>query len=96
MAKGYWIVNEIVHDMDVFKEYQAANAEPLARYDGKFMVRGGTQEVREGTAFPRTVMVEFASYQDAVACYEDPQYQAAMEFRKRAADATFLIVEGAD
>lgn len=96
MAKGYWIVNEIVHDMDVFKEYQAANAEPLKRFGGKFMIRGGTQEVREGTAFPRTVMVEFDSYSDAVACYEDPQYQAAMQIRKRAAHATFIIVEGAD
>lgn len=96
MPKGYWIVNEIVHDLELFKTYQQANGGPLKRHDGKFIVRGGTQETREGTSFPRTVVVEFPSYTAAVACYEDPEYQKAAAIREKAADATFMIVEGAE
>ena len=30
MAKGYWIVNNIVNDGETYKAYQAANAAPFA------------------------------------------------------------------
>ena len=96
MAKGYWIVNNIVHDVESYKKYQAANAAPFAKYGAKFIVRGGTQETREGTSFPRCVVLEFDSYTDAVACYEDPEYQAAKAFRDPVAEGTLIIVEGAD
>ena len=72
MPKGYWIANNIVHDAATYESYKAANAAPLAKYGAKFVVRGGTQEGKEGTTFPRTVVIEFASYADALACYDDP------------------------
>ena len=96
MAKGYWIVNNIVHDADNYKAYQAANAAPFAKYGAKFLIRGGTQETREGTSFPRSVVLEFESYAQAVACYEDPEYQAAKALRDPVAEGMLLIVEGAE
>jgi uncharacterized protein (DUF1330 family) len=94
MPKGYWIVNNLVHDAEAYGRYKDANAAPFARHGAKFLVRGGTQETREGTTFPRTVVLEFPSYAAAVACYDDPDYQTALAIRAPAAEGNLLIVEG--
>lgn len=94
MPKGYWIANMDVHDGAKYDVYRAANAKPLAEFGGRFVVRGGTQEVREGTGRGRTVVIEFASYADAVACYESNDYQAAKALRVDISDGTLVIVEG--
>ena len=96
MPKGYWIVNNLVTDAEVYDKYKAANAAPLARHGARFLVRGGTQQAREGEAFPRTVVIEFASLDAAIACYEDPEYQAARDIRDRAAEGRLIIVQGYD
>jgi uncharacterized protein (DUF1330 family) len=92
--KGYWIANVDVRDADVYDRYRAANAKPFADFGAKFLVRGGTQQVREGRAHTRTVVIEFPSYADAVACYESAAYQAAKDIRMNVADCTMVIVEG--
>ena len=94
--KGYWIGNMDVRDAAVYDKYRAANAKPFAEYGAKFLVRGGTQQVREGTANSRTVVIEFPSYADAVACYESPGYQAAKDIRMAVADGSLIIIEGYD
>ena len=48
----------------------------------------------EGEDRPRNVVLEFASYEDAVNCYNSPEYQAAREHRVDAGLATIVIVEG--
>ena len=67
MPKGYWVAHVDVRDPEAYEKYKAANAEPFAKYGARFLVRGGPGEVREGTAKGRTVVIEFASYADAVA-----------------------------
>jgi uncharacterized protein (DUF1330 family) len=94
MPKGYWIVNNLVTDAAAYAAYRDANAAPLAEYGGRFLVRAGTQEVREGPANPRTVVIEFPSLEAARACYDSPGYQAAVALRAGAATGAFIIVEG--
>ena len=96
MAKGYWIANADVHDAETYDTYRKANAEAFAKYGAKFLVRGGAQDVREGALRSRTVVIEFASYADAVACYDSPEYQAAKAIRTPVSDANLCIVEGYD
>ena len=96
MPKGYWIVNNRVDDAAAYENYKAANAAPLARHGGQFLIRAGQQVAREGSPLPRTVVIEFPSYEAALACYEDADYQAAIKIREAAADGTLLIVEGYD
>ncbi|MGR3663054.1 MAG: DUF1330 domain-containing protein [Paracoccaceae bacterium] len=94
MAKGYWIVNNIVHDVDTYERYKAVNAAAFAKYGAKFIVRGGQQTLREGQAHPRTVVLEFKSYDTAIACYESEEYQKALAIRTPISDANLVIVEG--
>ncbi|WP_226779198.1 DUF1330 domain-containing protein [Oceaniglobus trochenteri] len=96
MPKGYWIANNIVHDADEYARYKAANGAVFARHGARFIVRGGTQEAREGDPFPRSVVIEFPSYAQALACYEDPDYQAAKAIREPASQTRLVIVEGYD
>lgn len=94
MPKGYWIVNNIVRDSAAYDLYRAANAAPLAQYGARFLVRGGRQTATEGTPHPRSVVLEFPSYDAALACYHDAGYAAARALRAAAAEGTFIIVEG--
>ena len=94
MPKGYWIAHAEVRDRETYDRYRQANAAPFARWGARFLVRGGDCEIREGAARPRTVVIEFPSYADAIACYEDPEYQAAKAIRDPVADADLMIVEG--
>jgi len=96
MPKGYWIVRADISDADRYKEYVAANAEPLARHGARFLVRGGASECLEGGARARNVVVEFPSVESAKACYADPGYQRAVAFRQGAAEFDLVIVEGYD
>lgn len=96
MAKGYWVVNLEVTDLEIYKQYQAFVRPFLAANDGRFLVRGGQTSIVEGTVLPRVVVVEFPSYEQAVRAYHSPDYQEGMKIRLAASSANFAIVEGFD
>ena len=96
MAKGYWIGRMDVRDAAVYDSYRAENAAPLAAYGAKFLVRGGAQTPVEGDWRRRTVVIEFSSYADALACYQSDAYQAAKDIRLPVAEGELVIVEGYD
>jgi uncharacterized protein (DUF1330 family) len=58
------------------------------------LARGGRAQQLEGEGRPRNVIIEFASFEDAVACYNSPEYQAARAKRVGAGEAEIVIVEG--
>ncbi|MCO5155392.1 MAG: DUF1330 domain-containing protein [Aquamicrobium sp.] len=92
--KGYWIALVDVTDPEAYKDYVAANAVAFGKYGAKFVVRAGRNEQPEEPAGTRHVVIEFDSYDKAVECYHSPEYKAAVEFRKNAAKARLVIVEG--
>jgi uncharacterized protein (DUF1330 family) len=95
MAKGYWIARIDVKDPEDYKSY-VTNATPAyQKYGAKFLVRGGKCEALEGRGRGRNVVIEFDSYDQAIACYRSPEYQAAAEIRRRASLGEILVVEGA-
>lgn len=96
MAKGYWIAHVDVDDIETYKNYIAANAAPLAQFGARFLVRGGECQVREGTARARTVVLEFDSYEQAIACYDSVGYQAAKDIRDPVSTGDLVIVKGYD
>ncbi|MEA2839165.1 MAG: hypothetical protein QOF41_495 [Methylobacteriaceae bacterium] len=96
MPKAYWIARVDVTDPDAYKQYVAANAAAFSKYGAKFLVRGGKAETREGSARARNVVLEFKDYETAKACYDSPEYRAAMKLREAASVGDLIIVEGYD
>ena len=96
MPKGYWIARVDVHDETAYKQYVAANAEPFAEFGARFLVRAGKFESVEGTSRSRNVVIEFPSYDAALACYRSPAYQHAMTFRRDASEGDLIVIEGYD
>ncbi|MEM0905992.1 MAG: DUF1330 domain-containing protein [Pseudomonadota bacterium] len=97
MAKGYWIARMDVFDPENYiKEYVSRNAEPIAAHKGRFLVRGGKATQVEGMMRDRNIVIEFPSYDDALACLNSPKYQEAMEFRRQYGRGDLVIVEGYD
>jgi len=94
MPKGYWIAHVDIRDPAAYEAYRQANAAAFAKYGARFLVRGGTHEVREGAAKTRTVVIEFPSYAAARACYDSPEYQAAKALRDPVAKGDLVIAEG--
>jgi uncharacterized protein (DUF1330 family) len=94
MAKGYWIARVTVNDPAEYPKYIAAAAEAFKRHDAKFIVRGGRAEAVEGPGRQRNVVIEFPSFEEALACYNSPDYQAAAKIRQACADGEIVVVEG--
>ena len=94
MPRGYWIAHIDVSDPEGYKSYISANAIALARFGGKFLVRGGKSETVEGQARSRHVVIEFPSYEDALACYRSPEYAEALAHRLDASEGDVILVEG--
>ncbi|HWS75637.1 MAG TPA: DUF1330 domain-containing protein [Quisquiliibacterium sp.] len=96
MAKGYWIVHVDVLDAERYKAYVAANAAAFAKFGARFLARGGRHETPEGSSRGRNVVIEFPSYEAAVACWHSPEYQSALKLRQPVSTADLVIVEGYD
>ena len=95
MAKGYWVARGDVRDVEAYKEYIAANASPIAKHGGRFLVRGGAVTPQEGDWDPqRVVVLEFADMAAARRWYDSPEYQALLPLRERAATSRLIFVEG--
>jgi len=94
MPKGYWIVRVDVADAEQYKTYVAANAEPLKKYGARFVVRGGRFENVEGVSRTRNAVVEFPSYEAALACWKSPEYQKAIAIRMPVSTIDLVVIEG--
>ena len=94
MPKGYWVGHMDIDDPQQYDSYKAANAAPFAEYGARFLARGGAHECVEGKTRPRTVIIEFPSYQAALDCYQSDAYQKAKTLRDPVARGDLVIVEG--
>ena len=94
MAKGYWIARVDVKNPDAYKKYVEGTAAAFAKYGARFLARGGRSQQLEGPMRARNVVIEFDSLEQAVACYNSPEYRAAHQHRIGAAEAEIMVVEG--
>lgn len=92
---AYWIVQINVTEPGAYEEYKKHTPAAIRNYDGKFIARGGRMLSLEGEGkYSRIVLVEFPTFDQALACYNSPEYQEAMSFRQGAADVQFVVLEG--
>jgi uncharacterized protein (DUF1330 family) len=92
--KGYWMAMVDVRDPDIYRKYIDANAAAFSKYGAKFVVRSGRYSNPEGPTGNRHVIIEFESYETALACYDSPEYREALKSRLAASTGHVVIVEG--
>lgn len=98
MAKGYWVsVYRTISDPEKVAAYSKLAGEAVKAAGGRTFVRGGGRVVtRESGIAERTVLIEFDTFEQAVAAYETPAYREALAALGDGAERDFRIVEGID
>ena len=90
---AYVVVNIRVTDPDVYADYARGAPATVERFGGRYLARGGTVEVREGSWSPeRLVILEFDTADAARAWYESAEYAELRRLRQSAADVVILLV----
>ena len=97
MAKGYWVsCYRSIKDANALAEYARIAGPAIESGGGRFLARGGRVEAFEAAAKERTVVVEFPSFEQALATRNSDAYQAALEVLGNAAERDFRVIEGLD
>jgi uncharacterized protein (DUF1330 family) len=91
-----YIIAEIqVTDPVAYDDYRPLAAASIARFGGRFMVRGGTVNLLEGEPQPeRIVVIEFPDVETARRWYRSEEYQVALKIRQAASRGRVLLAEG--
>lgn len=93
MAKGYWLARLTLTDASAYGEYRRRNEAIYAKFGARFIVRGGKAEAAIGPRRQHNVVVEFGSYDEAVACFHSPEYQEAVQFLVKGCEIDIVICE---
>ncbi len=94
--KGYVVcVYKSISNEEKLREYAVKAKTAVEKYRGKFLIRGGKTTTNEGDSFPRTVVIEFSSYDEANLFYMSKEYQDAHVVLKGHAIRHHQTVEGA-
>jgi uncharacterized protein (DUF1330 family) len=95
---AYWVARSRIDDPVEYKKYTDLVPGIIARHGGKVLARGGRYQVMEGPeTFRRFVVIEFPTFEQAVACFESKEYQDAAAFRRAGGGIVEnVIVEGGD
>ena len=94
---AYWIARSKVTDPTTYKTYTDLVPEIIGRYGGTVLARGGRCQIMAGPEyFQRYVVIQFPTFEQGVACFESPEYQAASVFRKAGGEVETVIVQGSE
>jgi len=85
-----------VTDAGLYEEYRKQVLPVVTQYGGKFIVRGGKVDPKEGDWKPqRMIALEFPSMEQAQKWYHSPEYAPLIALRKKASSGKLILVEGA-
>ena len=88
-----WIAHVNVIDAEAYGQYARLAGPAIAAHGGVFQARGSRYVQLEGNDRARNVVARFPSVEAAVACYNSPEYQAALDHARDAAERDLLVVE---
>ena len=94
--KGYVVcVYKNITSEEKLKEYAIKARAAVEKFKGKFLIRGGRSTSNEGEKSPRTVVIEFPSYDEANSFYNSKEYQDAHTILKGYVERQHQTIEGA-
>ena len=92
---AYVLVDCEVTDLARYEIYKTMAPAAIAKFGGRYLVRGGATTLLEGSWTPnRVVVLEFPDSDTARRFYDSPEYRAARTARVGAALMNMLLVEG--
>ncbi len=92
---AYLIVDCEVTDAERYEAYKLLAPPAIAKYGGRYLVRGGEMTPMEGDWRPsRVVVLEFPDVETAKRFYVSPEYAAARAQRAGAARMNIVLVPG--
>jgi uncharacterized protein (DUF1330 family) len=92
---AYVVANVQITDPERYPEYRDRVVETVARYGGKYLVRGGKVDVLEGVWDPqRLVIIEFESVERCYEWYNSLEYTPLTHLRHEVAETQLVIVAG--
>ncbi|MDJ0985409.1 MAG: DUF1330 domain-containing protein [Desulfobacterales bacterium] len=94
---AYMIARINVTDWDKYNQYIKVTPDIIAKYGGRFIVRGGDTVTLEGPEEKwRIVVIEFPDLDKAKEFYHSPEYANAKKIRAGAAEAQFVAISGVE
>lgn len=95
MPKGYMLsIYRAVTDPEKVAAYARLAGPAIEAGGGRFLVRGTAARAMEAGLLQRTVVIEFDSLAKAIAVYDTPAYQEALQALEGGADREIRFVEG--
>ena len=93
---GFAIFNIEVTNPKPYKEY-IDKVKPIAeKFGGEYLVRGGTNQVVEGSwQHSRTVVIKFPTYDKALEWYNSEEYKPVKQIRLDNSMSNGIIIQGA-
>ena len=88
-----YVIAEIdITDPAAYEDYRRQVPDVIARYGGKYIVRGGRVETLEGGWSPKRIaVVEFPSMEQALKFYRSPEYAPLLRIRQKASRGKLII-----
>jgi uncharacterized protein (DUF1330 family) len=97
VAKGYWVsVYPAISDPERLTAYNKLARPAVQAGGGRTLSHGGRVVPHEAGITQRVVLIEFDSFEQAVAAYESEAYQKALTALPDGVDRDFRIIEGID
>ena len=94
MPKAYWITTyRSIRDPEALAAYAALAVPALMEAGARTLARGTPAQVYESGLRERTVLIEFASVESAIAAHDSPAYQEALRALGDAVDRDIRIIE---
>jgi uncharacterized protein (DUF1330 family) len=92
---GYLIANLDVTDAAGFEEYRQKVTPLIAKFGGRYLVRGGEVRTLEGNLpIHRLVVLEFPSLEAAQSFYDSPEYQPLLKIRLASTKSDLFLAAG--
>jgi uncharacterized protein (DUF1330 family) len=93
---AYAIADVRIRDQSLVGTYRGLSQSSIAKYGGRYLVRGGTVQTMEGDWSPQVfVIVEFPTMDRLREWYGSPEYAEALKIRGAAMDRDLIFIEGA-
>ena len=96
MKKGYWVVAyRSISEESALKAYATLAVPAVQSFGGRFLTGSPSQiQAHEAGLQQRTIIVEFDSYDIALAAHKSEAYQKALQVLDSGAERDYRIVEG--